>query len=141
MGAEDKKIAVCSALLQQLVKLELDDMESYRASTPQASFEQEAPFGQLRAQMMGEGSQSDGAAFTGVLSYCCLILGGPILSFFTFKFWVFSLVLGWDADAISTNVASAVVAVVVLHLALGLFIFKAYFGSDEQAKIKIGKKD
>lgn len=103
---------------------------------------EQEPFGQLRAQMMeGSGGDSEGVVFSSVLKYCILILGGPILAFFVTKVALLSMLLGWDENAISTNVASAVVAVIVLHMALGLFIFRAYFSDSETSKIKIGKKD
>merc|ERR1711973_298403 len=103
----------------------------------------DAPFGQLRAQMIGsESDASDGAVFSSVLTYCSLILLGPILAFFVTKMGILSLILGWDEEGKATNVVSAIVAVVVLHLALGLFICKAYFGDQqERTKIRIGKKD
>lgn len=102
----------------------------------------EPPFGQLRTQMMMGGSEgggdSDGVVFSTVLSYCLLILGGPIATFFVAKWGLFSGLMGWDVDSNWTSVASAVIAVVFLHVALGLFIAKAYFGD---TKVKIGKKD
>ena len=53
--------------------------------------------------------------------------------------FVLGVVLQWDTATIRANVVSAVVAVVALHIALGIFISKAYFGAD--AKKKIGKND
>ena len=106
-------------------------------SSPQV----DEPFGQLRAQMIGSGNEdSEGVVFSSVLTYCALILGGPIFAFFVTKIGILTVVFGWESDGVSTNVASAVVAVIVLHMALGLFIAKAYFGAD-QTKVKIGKKD
>ena len=106
------------------------------------------PFGTLRTQMMdmrqtGE-STSDWSSnsygdFKSVLSYCILILGGPVLAFFVTRFGVLGGVLGWDPSAIRTEVTSAVVAVVVLHIALGFFIVRAYFSGED--KSKMGKSD
>ena len=36
-------------------------------------------------------------------------------------------------STIGTNIVSAVVAVIVLHLALGLFIYRAYFDGGKKA--------
>ena len=107
------------------------------------------PFGTLRTQMMdlrqaGE-SSSDWSTnsfgdFKSVLSYCLLILGGPVVAFFVTRNGVLGGVLGWNPSEIQTEVTSAVVAIVVLHIALGLFIIKAYF-SGEDTKSRIGKSD
>merc|ERR1712029_551873 len=105
------------------------------------SMEDREPFGQLRTQMMLGSTDSDGVVFSTVLSYCLLILGGPVATFFVSKLVLFSVLLGWDPDSTWTSVASAVAAVIFLHIALGLFIAKAYFGDSDQTKVKIGKKD
>ncbi len=80
--------------------------------------------------------------FSTVLGYCVLILVMPILSFFVSKSFVLERVLGMsDPDsAIWVNVVSAIVAVLVLHGALGIFIYKAYF-EGAPAKAKIGKQE
>ena len=88
---------------------------------------------------LGQGSPA-GEVFGSVLYYCSLILFLPLLAFLVTKTVVLEAVLGQDADAVSTNVTSAVVAVVVLHLALGLFIYKAYF-QQEAPKARIGKQE
>ena len=113
-----------------------DEMTTMQDPSPS-----EPPFGQLRAQMMLGSEDGDGVVFSTVLSYCLLILGGPIATFFASKSLLFSGLLGWDPDSNWTSVASAVLAVVFLHVALGLFIAKAFFGTSDQAKVKIGKKD
>lgn len=98
------------------------------------------PFGQIHVRgKIGDDEQSEADTFKSVLFYCVLILGGPIVAFAVTKVFVLGVVLQWDTDTIRANVVSAVVAVVILHVALGLFISKAYFGSD--VKKKIGKKD
>ena len=84
------------------------------------------PMGDLRSQLIGNTALSDGAVFKTVLFYSVLILLMPIGSFFATKMVVFEVILGQESS-ITTNIVSAIVAVVVLHLALGLFIYKAYF--------------
>ena len=107
------------------------------------------PFGTLRTQMMDrrqtEDSPSDWSTnsfgdFKSVLSYCLLILGGPVLAFFFTRNGVLGGVLGWNTSEIQTEVTSAIVAIIFLHIALGLFIVKAYF-SGEDTKSRIGKSD
>jgi hypothetical protein len=61
-----------------------------------------------------------------------LILVLPIGSFFATKSLLFEWFLGQTAT-IGTNIVSAVVAVIVLHLALGLFIYKAYFDDGKKS--------
>lgn len=82
----------------------------------------------------------DSAVFSSVLYYCLLILCLPILSFFLTKLILLELIFQFDPASVSTNIISAVVAVIVLHLALGLFIWKAYFDTDP-AKKRIGKQE
>jgi len=92
--------------------------------------------GDLRSRMLG-GEQSEGNIFSKVLFYCSLILLLPLVAFFGTKTLVFEWFLGQQAT-IGTNIVAAVVAVITLHLALGLFIYKAYF--DEEGK-KTSKQD
>merc|ERR1712062_561744 len=84
--------------------------------------------------------QATGSLFKTVLFYCVLVIGGPLVGFFTTKTLILGAILHWDQSEIRTDVVSAIVAVVVLHIALGLFIMKAYF-STEDKKEKIGKRD
>jgi len=89
--------------------------------------------GDLRSRLSGqEGAQSDWNVLKTVLSYSVLILLLPIGSFFATKSLLFEWFLGQTAT-IGTNIVSAVVAVIVLHLALGLFIYKAYFDDGKKA--------
>ena len=108
--------------------------------------------GDLRSEMMDRQRENSGDTtsdwstnsfgdFKSVLSYCVLILGGPIVAFFVTRFGILSGILGWDASAIKTEVTSAIVAVVILHIALGLFIVRAYFSGEDTSKAKIGKSD
>lgn len=89
------------------------------------------PMGDLRSQLLGNSDLSDGAVFKTVLFYSVLILLMPIGSFFATKMVFFEIILGQESS-ITTNIVSAIVAVVVLHLALGLFIYKAYFAGGKK---------
>ena len=110
--------------------------------------QEQEPFGTLRAQMMdmrqrrestSDWSSNSYGDFKSVLSYCLLILAGPVLAFFVTRNGVLGGILGWDPKAIPTEVTSAIVAIIVLHIALGFFIVRAYFSGEE--KSKIGKSD
>lgn len=79
--------------------------------------------------------------FNTVLKYSSLILLGPIATFFIVKFLGPQRALGFSGDAVTTNVLSALAAVVVLHVGLGLFIYKAYFETPTPPKVKIGKQE
>ena len=79
--------------------------------------------------------------FNTVLKYSSLILLGPIATFFVVKFLGPQRALGFSGDAVTTNVMSALAAVVVLHIGLGLFIYKAYFETPTPRKVKIGKQE
>ena len=79
--------------------------------------------------------------FNTVLKYCSLILLGPIFTFFAVKFFGPQRLLGFSGDDVTTNVMSALAAVAMLHIALGLFIYKAYFETPTPRKVKIGKQE
>lgn len=66
--------------------------------------------------------------FRSVLYYSVAILALPISTFFTTKVIIFDRLFG--SDEVTGNVYSAICAVIMLHIALGLFIYKAY-SSDE----------
>ncbi|XP_076375796.1 vacuolar ATPase assembly integral membrane protein VMA21 homolog [Megalopta genalis] len=68
--------------------------------------------------------------FKTVLFHCVVIIALPVLSFFTSKIFIFDGLLG--LNHVPSNVYSAVVAILVLHVALGAFIYRAYF--DDQSK-------
>ncbi|XP_022914566.1 vacuolar ATPase assembly integral membrane protein VMA21 homolog [Onthophagus taurus] len=74
--------------------------------------------------------------FKTVFYYSIFILLAPISSFFLAKVFFFDGVLG--TSNVTSNVWSAVIAVVVLHIALGLYIYKAY---SDQGKTKPDKDD
>jgi hypothetical protein len=62
--------------------------------------------------------------FKTVFSYCILIIVAPVFTFFAVKIFLFETIL--NTDSVASNVSSAIAAVVVLHIALGLFIYRAY---------------
>lgn len=68
--------------------------------------------------------------FKTVLIHCLVIIALPVLSFFTSKVFIFDGLLG--LNHVPSNIYSAGVAVIVLHVALGAFIYRAYF--DDQSK-------
>ena len=71
-------------------------------------------------------------AFFTVLSYCLLIIFLPIVGFFSSKYLLFDSV--FQLTSTQSNIYSAVVAVVALHLALFLYIYKAYFETESTDK-------
>ncbi|KAK9305220.1 hypothetical protein QLX08_003660 [Tetragonisca angustula] len=68
--------------------------------------------------------------FKTVLFHCLVIIALPVFSFFTSKIFIFDGLLG--LNHVPSNVYSAGVAILVLHIALGAFIYRAYF--DDQSK-------
>ncbi|XP_052896364.1 vacuolar ATPase assembly integral membrane protein VMA21 homolog [Anopheles moucheti] len=69
--------------------------------------------------------------FKTVFSYCILIIVLPVLTFFTSKHWLFDGLL--QLSSVTSNIYSAVSAVVALHVALFLFIYKAYFAASNDS--------
>lgn len=61
---------------------------------------------------------------TTVFIYCIAIIVCPVATFFGSKILIFEGVLG--LNNVVVNVYSAVAAVLVLHIALGFFIYRAY---------------
>ncbi|XP_043678423.1 vacuolar ATPase assembly integral membrane protein VMA21 homolog [Vespula pensylvanica] len=74
--------------------------------------------------------------FKTVLYYCLVITVLPVLIFFMSKIFIFDGLLG--VNSIPSNVYSAGVTIVVLHISLGAYIYRAYF--DERSKTEV-KKD
>lgn len=74
--------------------------------------------------------------FKTVLIHCLIIITFPVLSFFLSKVLIFNGLLG--TNSVPSNVCSAGVAIVVLHVAMGVFIYRAYF--DDRSKTPV-KKD
>ncbi|KAJ6630902.1 Vacuolar ATPase assembly integral membrane protein VMA21 like, partial [Pseudolycoriella hygida] len=77
---------------------------------------------------------SDSTAFQTVLFYCLLIIFLPIVTFFSLKYMLFDTVL--QATSVQSNIYSAVAAVVALHFALGLYLYRAYFNAEATASPK-----
>ncbi|XP_050298829.1 vacuolar ATPase assembly integral membrane protein VMA21 homolog [Anthonomus grandis grandis] len=75
--------------------------------------------------------------FKTVLAYSVFILASPVLTFFFTKFIFFEGLLGVSSTA--SNVWSAVLAIVVLHIALGMYILRAYSEAD-RTKAKPAEK-
>ena len=95
-------------------------------------------FGQITASPRQFEEPSESTIFFTVLYQCALVLGGPIVAFFVTKMMLISPLFEWESKEIKTDVTSAIVAVVVLHLALFYYIINAYLGDKKE---KIGKKD
>lgn len=76
--------------------------------------------------------------FQTVIKYCLFIIIVPVLSFFIVKILIFDSIL--RLEPVTSSVYSAVVAVVVLHVTLGLYIYRAY-SETEKAPAKPVKKD
>ncbi|XP_018785280.1 PREDICTED: vacuolar ATPase assembly integral membrane protein VMA21 homolog [Bactrocera latifrons] len=74
----------------------------------------------------------DYSAFKVVFFYCSLIVFLPVATFFLLKSTV--LERFFAMSEVTTNIYSAVGAVVALHLALGLYIYKAYFGGSQHTE-------
>jgi len=75
--------------------------------------------------------QPDLQTFRTVFQYCFIIIVVPVASFFGTKSIVFDGVLG--LARVQSNVYSAIVTVVVLHIILGIYIHRA-FSSDTLQK-------
>ncbi|XP_013101162.1 vacuolar ATPase assembly integral membrane protein VMA21 homolog [Stomoxys calcitrans] len=74
----------------------------------------------------------DYSSFKVVLFYCSLIVFLPVITFFGLK----SVILDrfFNLNDLSSNIYSAVGAVLALHLALGLYIYRAYFGGSSKGE-------
>ncbi|CAH2234173.1 vacuolar ATPase assembly integral membrane protein VMA21 homolog [Pararge aegeria] len=71
----------------------------------------------------------DFQVFQTVIKYCLFIIIVPVLSFFVVKILIFDTIL--HLEPVTSSVYAAVVAVVVLHVTLGLYIYRAYSESDK----------
>ncbi|CAG9563019.1 unnamed protein product [Danaus chrysippus] len=74
----------------------------------------------------------DFQVFRTVIKYCLFIIIVPVVSFFVSKLILFDAV--FRLEAVSSSIYSAVVAVIVLHVTLGLYIYKAYGESEKPSK-------
>ena len=73
-----------------------------------------------------------------VLSYCFLIIVLPVLTFFTSKSVIFGHFVT-NSDNLFQTVMSALLAIVVLHIGLAVFIYKASYADNNQEKEKVQK--
>lgn len=78
-------------------------------------------------------------SFKVVLFYCLLIIFFPVFTFFSIKTFLFDNY--FNLEPIRSNIYSAVSAVIALHIALGLYIYKAYFGADDYSPAGYKKQD
>ncbi|XP_026326970.1 vacuolar ATPase assembly integral membrane protein VMA21 homolog [Hyposmocoma kahamanoa] len=76
--------------------------------------------------------------FQTVVKYCLFIIIVPVSSFFLAKSLLFDGLL--RLEPMNSSVYSAVVAVIVLHVTLALYIYRAYHEA-EKAPAKPVKKD
>ncbi|CAK1551905.1 unnamed protein product [Leptosia nina] len=74
----------------------------------------------------------DFQVFRTVIKYCLFIIIVPVLSFFVVKTVLFDALL--RVEPITSSVYSAVVAVIVLHVTLGLYIYRAYSEAEKPEK-------
>ncbi|EDW80007.1 uncharacterized protein Dwil_GK12294 [Drosophila willistoni] len=86
------------------------------------------------AKQRSQDSQ-DYSSFKTVLFYCLLIVFLPVITFFLMKGFVLDRF--FSMSEMKVNIASAVGAVVSLHLALGLYIYRAYFGAPGSGSKKL----
>ncbi|XP_044728445.1 vacuolar ATPase assembly integral membrane protein VMA21 homolog [Chrysoperla carnea] len=77
--------------------------------------------------------------FSIVFFYCVIIIALPVATFFGTKIILFDGVMG--LSEVASNVWSAVFAVIALHVALGIFIHKAYSGDSVEPEKPIAKID
>ncbi|KAH0956564.1 hypothetical protein HN011_003811 [Eciton burchellii] len=75
--------------------------------------------------------------FKTVLYHSIVILAFPVISFFISKIFLFDGLL--SLSHMSSDLYAACVAIVVLHVALGLFIYRAFF--DDRSKTPTVKRD
>lgn len=66
---------------------------------------------------------TDLSVFGVVLYYSLFIIVSPVVAFFSSKY-AFDHILG--LASVTANIGAALCAVVMLHVALGMYIFKAY---------------
>ncbi|XP_077287425.1 vacuolar ATPase assembly integral membrane protein VMA21 homolog [Arctopsyche grandis] len=76
----------------------------------------------------------DFKVFSTVFFYCVTIIALPVLTFFGSKAILFDGIL--KLDMISSNVYSAISAIVALHIALAMFIIRAYSETDKEKPSK-----
>nr|XP_027237760.1 vacuolar ATPase assembly integral membrane protein VMA21 homolog [Penaeus vannamei] len=84
---------------------------------------------------LGDSGPVEGSLLAAVLPYVIMIVLLPIGSFFFVKNFILEDILAYDDT--TANVYSAVCAVVLLHILLALFIFKAF----KDSPVKGSKQD
>ncbi|XP_042231525.1 vacuolar ATPase assembly integral membrane protein vma21-like [Homarus americanus] len=84
---------------------------------------------------LGDKGPTDGSLMAAVLPYVIMIIVLPIGSFFFTKAYVFEDLLSYSET--TSNVYGAICAVVILHILLALFIFKAF----KESPVKGSKQD
>ncbi|KAL7290143.1 vacuolar ATPase assembly integral membrane protein VMA21 homolog [Trichogramma pretiosum] len=82
--------------------------------------------------MMVQKEQSELSIFKVVLMHCIYIIAFPVIAFFLSKFLLSNGIFG--LSAVASNVYAAGIAILVLHVALGAFIYKAYTDSSGSTK-------
>ncbi|XP_058796309.1 vacuolar ATPase assembly integral membrane protein VMA21 homolog [Phymastichus coffea] len=75
--------------------------------------------------MPEEKEQTEFQVFKTVFVHCIVIIACPVISFFLSKAFIFDTLFG--LNSVSSNIYAAGVAMLILHLALGAFIYRAYF--------------
>lgn len=81
----------------------------------------------------------DYSSFKVVLFYCSLIVFLPVVTFFALKGFILDQF--FTMSEMKVNIGSAVGAVAALHVALGLYIYRAYFGGSSGSKAAQSKQD
>jgi len=85
-----------------------------------------------RSKVLSSSHASDGMSekevFKTCLFHCILIVASPIFTFFTSKILFFDGLL--QLESMQANLYSAISAVIVLHVALANFIYRAYFQTE-----------
>ncbi|XP_076047809.1 vacuolar ATPase assembly integral membrane protein VMA21 homolog [Oratosquilla oratoria] len=79
---------------------------------------------------LGERGPTEESLLFTVLPYVLMIIIFPLTAFFISKTFVFQDILGYSET--SANVGSAIFSIVLLHILLVIFIYKAY--TDTQKK-------
>lgn len=85
-----------------------------------------------------DNQKADFQVLTTVFYYCFTIIVMPVLTFFSCKYILFDGVLG--VDSVSSNVYSAIAAIIVVHIALAMFIIRAYTDSSPVKPLKFDEK-
>ncbi|XP_066997438.1 vacuolar ATPase assembly integral membrane protein VMA21 homolog [Anabrus simplex] len=84
----------------------------------------------MNDQQVGE--MPDGHVLRTVLGYSLAIIVSPVMAFFTAKYYIFDGML--QLSLVQSNVYSAIASIFVLHMAVGLFIYRAYSAPSTSVK-------